>query len=670
MSSPRKIHVIFKTHLDVGFTDYARNVVAGYFERFIPQALDVAAELRARGGEARFVWTTGSWLIYEYLERAAPDGRRRMERAIADGDIAWHALPFTTHSELMDASLFRFGLSLSGELDARYGRRTIAAKMTDVPGHTRAIVPLLAEAGVRLLHIGVNPASRPPAVPPAFLWRDPAGAEVIVLYQRGSYGDLALVPGTDEALAFAHTNDNEGPQGADEIAHTFDELRARFPEAQVVASTLDAYAEYLVGAQPQLPVVTQELGDTWIHGVGTDPLKVARLRELLRLRREWLEGRGVDPDRLKAFSRRLLLVPEHTWGMDEKTHLDDYARYSAADFAQLRAEPRTRAFEDSWAEQRAYVDEALAELAASDEALAAEARARLAALAPARPSTEEMERVADPAAQQEGGRLSVALDPATGAIVGLVDTRGRRWASPDHPLALLRYERFGQADYDRFHRQYNINRRRTADWSIPDFTKPGLGGAAPAHRAWQPQLRALYRRQDAAGLRLLAQLGFPPDASEQGGSPRDFTLEIMLPADRPEAHLTLQWFEKPACRMPEALWITFNPLVGRGRWRLDKLGEPIDPLDVVRDGNRKLHAVGVGAAAEVGVRTFVLETLDAPLIAPGEPSLLNFNNRRPPLAGGVHVNLYNNVWGTNFPMWYDDDARFRFVISLQERSAR
>ena len=31
--------------------------------------------------------------------------------------------------------------------------------MTDVPGHTLGIVPLLAEAGVRFLHLGVNTAS-------------------------------------------------------------------------------------------------------------------------------------------------------------------------------------------------------------------------------------------------------------------------------------------------------------------------------------------------------------------------------------------------------------------------------------------------------------------------------------------------------------------------------
>ncbi len=75
---------------------------------------------------------------------------KRLERAIERGLIRWHGLPFTTHSELMSPALFRAGLSFSKELDRRFGKQTIAAKMTDVPGHTIGIVPLLAEAGLQL----------------------------------------------------------------------------------------------------------------------------------------------------------------------------------------------------------------------------------------------------------------------------------------------------------------------------------------------------------------------------------------------------------------------------------------------------------------------------------------------------------------------------------------
>ena len=39
------IHLVFKTHLDIGFTDFARNVVTRYFNDFIPRALALAEEL-------------------------------------------------------------------------------------------------------------------------------------------------------------------------------------------------------------------------------------------------------------------------------------------------------------------------------------------------------------------------------------------------------------------------------------------------------------------------------------------------------------------------------------------------------------------------------------------------------------------------------------------------
>ncbi len=385
-----KVHLIFKTHLDVGFTDFARTVVDNYFSAYIPKAIELALMLRERGRAERFVWTTGSWLIYEYLEQASSREREKMDEAIANGDITWHGLPFTTHSEAMGPSLFRFGLSLAKSLDARYGKTTIAAKMTDVPGHTRAIVPLLAEAGIRFLHIGVNPACCPPDVPPVFVWRDPTGAEVLVMYHKGTYGSLMTVPGLSEAIAVEHTGDNHGPQTLGSVIQTFRQMREQFPEAQVVASTLDAYAQALLEIQPQLPVVTHEIGDTWIHGVGTDPTKMSQFRALCRLRTAWMANGRLPQDdaRFSAFSRALLLIPEHTWGLDEKNTLADYVNYARPDFERARQAntpckeapedcrpflaQRTpnrpsgfRNFEASWAEQRGYLLAALKALGQS-----------------------------------------------------------------------------------------------------------------------------------------------------------------------------------------------------------------------------------------------------------------------------------------------------------------
>jgi hypothetical protein len=663
---PEVVHLVFKTHLDIGFTDFARNVVASYFDDFIPRALAVTEELRQSGDAASFRWTTGAWLIYEYLEQAAPAQRAQLEHAIQAGDIIWHGLPFTMHSELMDADLFAFGLSLSQQLDRHFGRRTIAAKMTDVPGHTRAIVPLLAAAGIQFLHIGVNASSTPPDVPPVFVWRDPTGAEVIVMYQRGGYGDLVEVAGMRDALAFAHTNDNHGPQTAAQVRAEFAALRRRFPNARIVASTLDAFAERLLEVKDQLPVVTGEIGDTWIHGVGSDPKKVCGFRELSRLRRHWLETGQAQPadPQIQAFSRALLLVPEHTWGMDEKIYLDDYQNYTRAQFDSVRTSPRYQTFAASWAEQRAYIDTALAALGGT--ALADEARAALRRLEPARPNAAAMQRIAAPNEAIVGAQLSIAIDAQTGAIAQLIErATGRVWADPQHLLALLRYQTFAQADYDRFRRQYSINKRTTAAWAVPDFTKPGMAASGAESRWWLPSLSGLHHTRTATGERILVELALPAAATERYGCPARATLEIVLPDAEPAVYLDLQWFEKPASRLPEALWLSFAPRdsVAKG-WMLEKLGQKIAPLEVVRDGNRRLHAVEAAEYQNAG-EYLRLDTPDAPLVAPGEPSLLNFSNRQPPLQHGMHVNLYNNVWGTNFPMWYAEDARFRFVLRFR-----
>ena len=112
---------MFKCHFDAGFIDTQTAVVHRYFSQYFPQAITIAEQSR-QSGDHRYVWTTGSWLLYEYLEQASPQDRRRMEQAIAQGDIAWHAIPFSWQTEMMDASMISAGISLSHSLDARFGR--------------------------------------------------------------------------------------------------------------------------------------------------------------------------------------------------------------------------------------------------------------------------------------------------------------------------------------------------------------------------------------------------------------------------------------------------------------------------------------------------------------------------------------------------------------------
>ena len=331
-----EVIIVFKTHLDIGYTNYASVVTEKYISEFIPNALNISEELKDT--DTPFIWSCGSWLIWEGLKR---DEDGRLEAAIRDGLIKWHALPFTSHTEIMTPELFNYGLSLAKKLDERFGTHTIGAKMTDVPGHTKAMVPLLADAGIEFLHIGVNPATPVPNVPDVFKWRA-YGKEITVMYNKG-YGDVIEIG--DKAVCFSITNDNLGPCGTENIKALYASLRERYPEANVRAGTLDDIAIAVRGAE--LPVVEDEIGDSWIHGMATDPTKMRAYKATLRA----AEGRLKDYE----LSDSLLLVPEHTWGMCVQVHLPNDEFYYVRDFDKI---PDKARIEKSWVEQREYVNRA------------------------------------------------------------------------------------------------------------------------------------------------------------------------------------------------------------------------------------------------------------------------------------------------------------------------
>jgi hypothetical protein len=677
------VHIIFKSHLDVGFTDSAKAVVDRYFNVLFPQAIETADELRQCGGEERLVWTTGSWLIYEYLEQANSENRKKLENAIISGDITWHALPFTTHTELMDPALFKFGLSLSQILDKRFGHKTIAAKMTDVPGHTRAMVPYLAEAGVKFLHIGVNPVCSPPQVPPLFHWCSPGGAEVVVMYQTGGYGDVQAIPGGKDVLAFAHQGDNAGPPTADAVITRYKHLKEQFPEHQVIASTMDAFAANIDDISDILPVITDEIGDTWIHGAGTDPAKVAAYRALCRLHTEWEQAERVslDDPSYRAFCSKLLLVPEHTWGMDEKTHLpadeplpsgqlfNKDKRYRSVDFNSAKKTPIFKKFADSWVEQREYITDALKSLN-SISTLKSEAEKVINELVPCRPDCNDY---TDSDGLIDTNHFKVKIDSNTGALQSLiVKSTEKELADVNHQLGLLQYQTFNEDDYAQYMKEYLINMDvnfspewTNSAWAKHDFNKPGINKAGAKSGMVKPVMTWTGCKKTDKDSELLIKVEFPIWCSDEYGAPREIYITYTFSNENPTMAIKVQWFNKPACRLPEALWYSFLPKIENpNKWMMDKMGEWISPSEVIEGGNRTLHAVQSGLRCPIKHGELMIETLDAPLVAPGSPQLLHFDKTLPDLSGGMHFNLYNNTWGSNFPMWYNDDALFRFNIKV------
>lgn len=630
-----KVLIVFKTHLDIGFTDYSNSVIEKYKKVFIPNAIKTADALRKNKSSASFCWTTGSWLIYEYLRTASPENRAALEEAIKNGDIRWHGLPFTTHTELMSAELFEYGLSLSARLDSRFGKKTVAAKMTDVPGHTKAMIPFLKKAGIEFLHLGVNPASAVPDVPEIFRWQCDTGESINVIY-NGEYGDFTILGDTGVALYFAHTNDNLGGQTPEEVEETFAALREKVPGAELVAADLNDVAYVLRKIESTLPVVTDEIGDTWIHGVGSDPKKVAEFRALERVFARLPEG-----DDKEILGGALMLIPEHTWGLDEKTHLNDKLNFSRSDFEAHRNDYGFKKMECSWLEQRKFYLDIFNSL--SDSAKVEYLRA-LSETTVKYDFSVSGKRVAE-FTPIKIGDCTVEFNDR-GEIIHL-SKNGRILADENHKLLTLMYEQFCYDDYMRFHKRYH---RIEDDWAFEDFTKIGMDRAVKNYESFYPEA-AVYSDGDS----VTVNYSFCEKARKECGAPEVIQIKLTFGES---VRITLGMFGKPANRIAEALWVGF--CVNDKEPKIRKLGTFIDPKKVVSRGGRNLHATDYG----VKYNECEIVSYDASLVSPGLPHLVDFVNVVPDEKEGVYFNLYNNTWGTNFPMWYDEDTQYRFELKF------
>ncbi|MDE5995630.1 MAG: DUF5054 domain-containing protein, partial [Eubacterium sp.] len=396
---------------------------------------------------------------------------------------------------LLDVDTLEYGLSIVDKLDELRGRKTIAAKMTDVPGHTKALVKILAKHGIKFLHIGVNGASAVPEIPECFLWKN-GNDEIVVVYSK-AYGGAFKSEWIDEVLYFDHTLDNHGAPSPEKAKAKLNQIQGEFPDYEVEAASMDDFAEAIWQVRDKLPVIENEIGDTWIHGSAADPYKSASLRALMRLKRKWLADGSMEKDSKEyiGFSDALLCISEHTCGMDNKMYFADYENYLKADFQKARAKDKVvikhpfrdfpqnlltiisrkygtykqgsyRAIEKSWAEQRDYIIKAVSSL---NDTHKAEAEAVLASLIPQK--MQELPNGKEQFSTVTCGKWSLELNKLGG--INKLTYDGDE-VIQENKNAVVEYHSYSEKDYDFWLQHYSRDLDLTWKWAIGDFARPLL----------------------------------------------------------------------------------------------------------------------------------------------------------------------------------------------------
>jgi hypothetical protein len=292
---------------------------------------------------------------------------------------------------------------------------------------------------------------------------------------------------------------------------------------------------------------------------------------------------------------------------------------------------------------------------------------------------------------------TVTFDLTRGGIASLIEKKtGQELADKSSPYALGQFlhERFSKNEVDRFFKAYS---RMPGGWALDDLGKPGM----PEPGSCTPALENVHAT--APGQPNLGAMGKPgiPEAAYRAVTPANWTMQVQHTADTDVAVLTagdtkdlakaytltftfsrhsnavdVEWnvTDKTPDKMPEGGWLCFPFAIIDPLFTVGRLGGPINPatMDLVPGANRHLMAISSGVAMTGSdQRGVALCPLDSPLISLEKPGLWWWSMDFVPKTSSVFVNLYNNMWNTNFPLWQEGSwsNRVRFWPLLNEKAS-
>jgi alpha-mannosidase len=740
----KKFILVFKTHFDIGFTNLSSKVIDEYADSMLRDVI-ITCKATQHMEKQKYVWTMPSWPLKIMIERCNSDLKRELDSLINNGQIVWHALPFTSHTDFCSAENVIEGLRYGHELSRAYNKPDpISAKMTDVPGHGIMLPAILSGAGVRFLHLGCNEFSTPPKVPFLFQWQAPSGESVLTMYSKGGYGTSLLPPEDWDYpvwMALMHTHDNSGPQSAEVIDKMVRTILDEYPDAEVICGTMDDfYRELSKSDLSNVPMITKDLADSWIHGIGAYPLEVGVIREerekSKRLQaiyaKQIIEGSKVISEEIEkkqdCYYQAVNLFEEHTWGADVKTWLGPNRVYQKNDFIETKKQDNYRFMEASWQEQKdraaqsssvmcelkilledgesdnisvfnpnitAYTGwVSLKELSGMNWRAKAPAEIKkfsdcgLAIKGKRLPMTKIYDEWAcyveeipplvtvslqfTEASQQtenvtikcinsvvtvENHRYLLRFSESTGDIIELYDKKlAAVLLSKKNEKAVFsyRYDRYGTEDITSFLKKYAY---RFSDWGIKDFGRENYPECE--HRTYHPIYQSYSVDKDTVTFLYQTE-----DSAEKYGDAKGIRLEVTLPPAGEELFVSLHLDNKNETPYVEAGTFLFPFAQEDAGYRINKSNVTIDPSTDIQEGANHIFYCLENHITMMGEQNgLCIIAKDTPLVSLGDTGVLDYKkDYNKPKDSVACFNLFNNMWGTNFPQWIGGNLSYRYML--------
>lgn len=342
---PWVFYILPHSHVDIGFTHVQTDVMKRQWEHF-EAALDIAEKTKDYPEGARFKWNAEVlWAVDAFLKEAPPEKKARFLEAVKSGTIGIDALYGNELTALCRPEELMRLLDCANRLRDEYGMSIDSAMISDVPGYTWGMVPVLAQNGIKYFSVGPNHCHRIGYTLESwgdkpFYWVGPSGEEKVLFWMDAlGYAWFMYEHGLNEERFFRRLerlNEQDYPYDMVQVRYTIGgdngppdpalpdfvkQWNEKYESPRlVIATTSEMFKEFAARYADRLPEAQGDFTPYWEDGAASSARETAMARtasdRLVQAEALWAM---LDPAAYpeKAFYeawRNVILYNEHTWG--------------------------------------------------------------------------------------------------------------------------------------------------------------------------------------------------------------------------------------------------------------------------------------------------------------------------------------------------------------------
>ncbi|MFC2158501.1 glycoside hydrolase family 38 C-terminal domain-containing protein [Acidobacteriota bacterium] len=348
----KDIYLLHHSHVDIGYT-HVQDAVKKIQWEHLETAINLADDTKDFPEGSRFKWNSEVlWPVISYLEEASEDKKLMFLEAVRRGQIGLDGLYANELTGLCRPEELVHFLGYARDLSSEYQLPVQAAMITDIPGYTWSLVPIMYQSGLRYLSIGPNSghrigfifdkwADRP------FYWESISGKERILCWVHGKgyswfhtglnytelkkrlsdeaiFDYLSILEKSDypyDIASFRYTIGSDNGPPDPQIAEVVKEWNEKYVSPRlIIATNEELFKEFEKRYGPSLPVFRGDFTGHWEDGAASSARETALVRNaaerLTQAQTMWsLHSPGTYPKlRFDEAWKNVILYNEHTWG--------------------------------------------------------------------------------------------------------------------------------------------------------------------------------------------------------------------------------------------------------------------------------------------------------------------------------------------------------------------